>query len=618
MITVLAEAEDPKALLSFTFTLHQNTQETGADLFKSIQKLSKDAKIVDASAHQLRAQVPRSIIHSIAQIDYVEVIEQTKLVELTVSKANEALKAGDGLKPNKIFQGNNEIIAIADGGFDKGVVDNVHPAFKDRVLSIADFRIASEEKFPLDDPIGHGTHVAGCALGSYINPALVGKDFLRTDPYRVQQIQSPAPKAKLFFQVITPGKNIIPDMDRLFRPQGLINFKVHSNSWGARPVARGQDQEAYTAAESFKVDKGMFDNPELLIVWSVGNDGEKWQNLNGTQVLRQAGDLAAAKNALVVGATFNNRYTARGNSEKSVDGEADPTSNSDHFGAGICLDFSSKGPTTDMRVKPDVVAPGVAILSALSRAVKSNQAVLDEEHNGLRPDKSLVWMSGTSHAAPLVAGCAAALREAVKSKGTTSPSGALIKALLVNGAVDLAGSQYAYTDVHGTKQHLIMPRAPNGIQGHGRVDLDRSLRCVWPLVRDQGGFWEEKHVQVVSPTHAAWARPLAIPKDKRVLRVTLAYTDPPGNITNDEIYLSVETVDAKKGTLSIVQPDVPTNPAYEDTNALPVYAQVNNLQKVTLNIDNKAAVALVIHVTPVTLAVNTLAAFSVVYFFDSA
>ena len=225
-------------------------------------------------------------------------------------------------------------------------------------------------------------------------------------------------------------------------------------------------------------------------------------------------------------------------------------------------------------------------------------------------------MSGTSHAAPLVAGCTAALREAVKAKGTAAPGGALIKALLVNGAIDLAGSQYLYKDVNGTDQHLVMPRAPNGIQGHGRVDLERSLRCVYPLVKDHGGFWEVKHVQVLSDTNKAWTQTLAIPKDERVLRVTLAYTDPPGNITNDEIYLSVETVDAHITTLEVVHPDVPTNPAYEDQNLLPVYVKENNLQKVTLNVDD-AAVHAIIKVAPVTLAVDTLATFSVVYFFAS-
>ena len=135
-----------------------------------------------------------------------------------------------------------------------------------------------------------------------------------------------------------------------------------------------------------------------------------------------------------------------------------------------------------------------------------------------------------------------------------------------------------YQDTQGHEQHLVMPQAPNGIQGHGRVDLERSLRCVYPLVKDHGGFWEEKHVQA---TPKAWERPLAILKDKHVLRVTLAYTDPPGNITNDEIYLSVETLNVHKDTIKNFTPDVPTNPAYEDVNHLPVCGLINNLQKVT-------------------------------------
>ena len=133
-----------------------------------------------------------------------------------------------------------------------------------------------------------------------------------------------------------------------------------------------------------------------------------------------------------------------GSQEKCFDGSADPKSGSQLIGANVCADFSSKGPTTDMRIKPDVVAPGVSVLSALSRAVKENNAILADDIHGECPDKRLVWMTGTSHSAPLVTGFAAVLREAVKAKGTAAPSGALIKSLIVNGAIDLAGSQCLY------------------------------------------------------------------------------------------------------------------------------------------------------------------------------
>ena len=69
--------------------------------------------------------------------------------------------------------------------------------------------------------------------------------------------------------------------------------------------------------------------------------------------------------------------------------------------------FSSQGPTRDGRDKPDLVAPGVRILSARSRGL----------HDGVGPALAtgaglLTCMSGTSMAAPHVAGTLACVFEA--------------------------------------------------------------------------------------------------------------------------------------------------------------------------------------------------------------
>ena len=54
-------------------------------------------------------------------------------------------------------------------------------------------------------------------------------------------------------------------------------------------------------------------------------------------------------------------------------------------------------------------------------------------------------MGGTSMATPLVAGCAAVIREALEVKYQhLNPSAALLKALIINGAVDLVGHIYTF------------------------------------------------------------------------------------------------------------------------------------------------------------------------------
>ena len=74
--------------------------------------------------------------------------------------------------------------------------------------------------------------------------------------------------------------------------------------------------------------------------------------------------------------------------------------------------FSSRGPTNDGRIKPDVVAPGTFILSTRSRFIAPN-------HTGwanFAPNKDYFFMGGTSMATPLVSGAIALIRQFLRTK----------------------------------------------------------------------------------------------------------------------------------------------------------------------------------------------------------
>jgi subtilisin family serine protease len=80
--------------------------------------------------------------------------------------------------------------------------------------------------------------------------------------------------------------------------------------------------------------------------------------------------------------------------------------------------FSSKGPTSDGRIKPDVVAPGLNISSARAG---SSCGTMEE--------------TGTSMACPLTAGAVTLVRDYLSRKhNMLNPSGPLVKAALINGA----------------------------------------------------------------------------------------------------------------------------------------------------------------------------------------
>eukprot|EP00899_Mesostigma_viride_P020573 jgi/Mesvir1/28517/Mv13034-RA.2 len=125
--------------------------------------------------------------------------------------------------------------------------------------------------------------------------------------------------------------------------------------------------------------------------------------------------------------------------------------------------FSSRGPTTDGRIKPEVVAPGVDVRSAQA-------APRDGEGSC-----GLTKYSGTSMATPAVAGAAALVREYFEegfhpsgyrmSGPPLAPSGPLVKAVLINGAAAMTGFL----------RGVALEPPPTVTQGFGRVALDSSL-----------------------------------------------------------------------------------------------------------------------------------------------
>jgi hypothetical protein len=177
--------------------------------------------------------------------------------------------------------------------------------------------------------------------------------------------------------------------------------------------------------------------------------------------------------------------------------------------------FSSRGPTKENRIKPDVVAPGSIILSAHSSKAPSDTTF------GVYPDPAWFYEAGTSMAAPLVAGCVAVIRETLITHDVPKPTAALIKALLINGAKDLPG-QYIPSETGPS---------PNNSSGFGLVDLANSI--ILPGSQDTAGFLEGRPLaQGENETFT-----INIPDElqgARDLKITLVWSDPPGaNLQND-------------------------------------------------------------------------------------
>jgi subtilisin family serine protease len=414
----------------------------------------------------LRVRAAKSKIPSIARMEDVEWIERFSPFVFAGTGQTQPLLAEPDIQVQIInapevwakgLTGEGEVVAICDTGLDVGVNGTaMHDDFEGRIEAA----YALGRPGLWNDPDGHGTHVAGTAVGN----GLVSDGAFRAAAY----------ESRLVFQSgyvseDDPLGGVPVNLYDLFAPvYSETSARIHSDSWGS------PDRSAYSLF-SVQTDEFVWDHKDFLIVFAAGNDGV---DVDGDGVI-DLGSLyspATAKNCIAVGASENVRdsgglsgYTWGYLGYLDNQWAADPIANdyvSDNEN-GMAA-FSSRGPCLDGRIKPDVVAPGTDIISCRSQDPQGKQST--ELTSWGVYDDYYVYMGGTSMAAPAVASSAAVVRQFyTQVKGVANPSAALIKATLINGAADMTPGQY------GTGAEQEMPAAPNYVEGWGRVDLKGSL-----------------------------------------------------------------------------------------------------------------------------------------------
>jgi subtilisin family serine protease len=260
------------------------------------------------------------------------------------------------------------------------------------------------------DGHGHGTHVAGSAVGNNSANPVDCTNF--TTPGGNTDLDGTAPGAKLVMQEAGAGLEYLNQFggtpyhaaDMAY----ISGARLHTNSWGGGCVnpQTGQYIPGCTVvydAQTRDADNIARDRADMVVLYAAGNDGSI------APAGYNVGSPGNAKNVITVGATL------RGTSASGMAG------------------FSSRGPTNDARTKPDITAQGNGIISAARNACGT------------------LSMSGTSMATPTAAGLAALVREylqrgfypsgqKVAADAIANPSGALIKALMINGAMPMTGT----------------------------------------------------------------------------------------------------------------------------------------------------------------------------------
>ena len=251
----------------------------------------------------------------------------------------------------------------------------------------------------------HATHVAGTAMGNGTNSAGL--------------LRGMAPEANL---VTYEWPYSINELDSETN-DAIVNYSavISTNSWGRYIGSNCDlygDYDDWSQNYDWIVD-GKLGNP-ITIVFATGNEENNPWCQGSYPYPHPWGRIPAfaqtAKNTIVVGATYSdtNEHTC----------------------------FSSRGPTDDGRIKPDVSAPGDEANDNPDEPCGYGDMI-----RSTIPGNEYDEMAGTSMAAPAVSGCVALIYQDYRSTHSgANPTPATIKALLIHTAEDLgnAGPDYTY------------------------------------------------------------------------------------------------------------------------------------------------------------------------------
>jgi subtilisin family serine protease len=538
------ETFKPSPVGNLRVLLHKAEDEEAAR--QEIQRLG--GIVISAEKEVLRISLDASRLAELAALKNVQWIEPYVMPKLSNNVASGII----GVQPvwNKHgLDGEGQIIAVADTGLDTGVNDaSMHEDFKGRVVAIHSWGIPAGLHPYLDNKnwddgaadldSGHGTHVAGSVLGNGVRS---GGD-----------IRGMAFNARLVFQAIEQYADIKPeyttpeikdgyylfgipdDLNVLFQQSYNAGARIFSNSWGSGGSLCGQ----YTS-ESQDIDEFVWNHKDSVILFAAGNGGMDGDS-NGIIDSDSLAVQATAKNCITVGASENNRpkgsvptpgYNFAYGAGWPEDFPVPPLS-TDHMSNdpdGMAA-FSSRGPADDGRIKPDVIAPGTNILSVRSRVASGTGWGLLPAGDARRD--YYMFMGGTSMSTPITAGTVALIRQYLQNACLLNPSAALVKAVLIHGAVPITG-QYVPSEV-GT--------VPNSDEGWGRINLDRALFPTYPTklefhdsAADAVGTGETKNYT------------FSVVNTSVPFRATLVWTDYPstpaaGNLVN-QLRLSIVAPD---------------------------------------------------------------------------
>jgi serine protease AprX len=337
------------------------------------------------------ASATRMQIEALARAPLVRRVEANSVLVGANDEAQAAFGVAKARFDLPSLDANGITVAVLDSG-----IDTRHPDLADKVVAFKDF-VNNQLDPPYDDN-GHGTHVSAI---------LAGDGDESGGLYRgVAPGVSIAAVKVLDASLQGQSATVLEGFDWVLKNRSALGIRMIVLSMQTAAGACSDGTEALSAAIDNATAVG------LLVVVAAGNRGPGMCSI---------GSPAAAASALTVGAMAD---TGEGGFQLAP--------------------FSSRGPTLDGRIKPDVVGPGVEITSA-------------KRVSGYEP------RSGTSMAAPFVAGVAALMLDVNPSLTPQQ-----LKAMIMNTATDWG---------RGGDNTAAGSSGPDIDYGAGRLDAYAAIRA---------------------------------------------------------------------------------------------------------------------------------------------
>ncbi|HEX3011084.1 MAG TPA: S8 family peptidase, partial [Syntrophomonadaceae bacterium] len=254
----------------------------------------------------------------------------------------------------KGLSGKGVTIAVVDTGI------YTHKDLAGRIKAFKD--LTGNKTAPYDDN-GHGTHCAGDAAGN--GTSSNGK------------YKGLAPEADLVgVKVLNKTgsgslSTVMAGVQWCIDNKVKYNINIISMSLGSRATASASEDPMVMIVEK-AWDQG------IVVLVAAGNEGPDEKTISSPGI---------SPKVITVGAMDDK------NTDDRVDDKA--------------AEFSSRGPTIDGLIKPDILSPGVNIIS-----LRSPNSYLDKTYKSNRVNTEYFTLSGTSMATPICAGVAALILQA--------------------------------------------------------------------------------------------------------------------------------------------------------------------------------------------------------------